>query len=458
MPDNNQFNNLKDMIAFIEDRNLQHDFFKLFAKDIKIGWDRLSDYPDERAAQIYQQLESQQDEHPDQFDAVFTELRTIAFVNAESKNWATLHSVIESHGNLFEYYKNYLSADFDPQSANLAVFITLLANGAIPDASAAVVKEAKETWKEIIAKASSEIRQAGISPATAFEPSVLSVKDREANIKEFEDALRLHMLGKFERKDFYVACHTIKTKEYTHYVVITSPLPHTVVAVNPTNDGTFTKKDDQAKSFEIIVDEYHNRVHSTKTVLIGHVALADCFISHVLKSKRVKTQRLNYSDALQVFKNKKIVEKLTLPSEVGDAGGKVWIESLDVRLKDEFLPTTFRGTEFQDVYTEIGQEIDLKRFPMDDWHIVGAKLKVQLPGTRNDAKDLVFDKFAKGEKEYTVNMGENTFSIPGQNKTFNRKHLAVLQSLKDNWKIKGRNRSQKTLGIGEPSVQGELEL
>ena len=34
MPDNNQFNNLKDMIAFIEDRNLQHDFFKLFAKDI----------------------------------------------------------------------------------------------------------------------------------------------------------------------------------------------------------------------------------------------------------------------------------------------------------------------------------------------------------------------------------------------------------------------------------------
>lgn len=151
-----------------------------------------------------------------------------------------------------------------------------------------------------------------------------------------------------------------------------------------------------------------------------------------------------------------VLKKLKLPSEATKEGGRVWIESLDVRLRDDLLPTTFRGGELQDIYAEIEKQIDTTRFPLNNWCFVGAKLAVRLPGVFHEGNAPVFSKFASGEKAYTICIGEGSFSIPGKNKSFIRKHLDILESLQNEWKFKGLTREQKTLGKKQVTVQGEL--
>ena len=452
-------NNLRDMIAFIEDANLQRDFFELHAPHISINWNMLPPFGMARADKLSLILEEQRrkdSETESEYDAIFSELRTIALVNAESENWGHLQNIMETKMEFHRFYNNFFGTNFSPKSANLAVFINLVSHGVIKDTSEIIQRQASEIWKEILARASTDIQQAKLSAATTFEPNGLVPKDRERYFAEFENELRHRMRGQFGKTAFYVAVHPIYTREITHYVVTTSPLPHSVVVVNKEETDTATKTDDHAKTFEIIVDEFHNRVHSSKTVLIGYIELAECFIRCVLRSRQAKNKRLSYQESLQKFRQKDILNSLKLPKEIVEAGAKVWIDSLDVRLLDTLLPTIFRGDEERDIYSEIENQIDIKRFPYNGWGIVGATIKVRLPGTSCDNEITTFKRFVPGEKTYTVKIGEGSFSIPSAGKSFNRLHLDILESLEESWGLKGLDRSQKQLGKKSVSVQGEL--
>ena len=133
-----QFNNLQDMIAFIEDPSLLHNFFALNAPSYNINWATLSRKPYTRAGEICKSLEAQHTKSTQtvtEYDKLISKLRTIALVNAESENWAHLHSIMASKTHLQEFYENYFGASFNNKSANIAVFIDLIASGAMPDAA-----------------------------------------------------------------------------------------------------------------------------------------------------------------------------------------------------------------------------------------------------------------------------------------------------------------------------------
>jgi hypothetical protein len=174
------------------------------------------------------------------------------------------------------------------------------------------------------------------------------------------------------------------------------------------------------------------------------------FLRNVLKTRPTVRQKLSYVEALQKFKEINVLESLKLPKEAVDLGAIRWIESIDVRLNENLLPTRFRGDEFNDINNQIKQQIKESRFPRDGWIIVGATIKIRLPFRNTEAKSHSIKQ--PNDKTFTFKISETSFTIP-KNKTFDKWHLKILSQLESDWEIKGFTREQMALGKGLPKYK-----
>ena len=445
-------NNLRDMIAIIESFTLLKGFIKLHAPSLKINWGGVCTMKNiDRADSIVDAMEKFRDKgstEQSEYDTLFAELRTIAIINSDSDSIPTIHSIIESNPDFYNWIKH--NDSIPTESASLAAFINLASNNALPGITHEAALSAKTVWKEIIARASNELKYIQVSPAIQFEQSSVTEDERNNGLRKFEDEFRLHILSRFKVKNFFVAVSIINTQDYTRYIVSTQPLPHNVIVVKKDASDTETEINDHVQTFEIIIDEIHNRAHMSKTPLIGSKEAIDMFLRNVLKTRPTVRQKLSYVEALQKFKEINVLESLKLPKEAVDLGAIRWIESIDVRLNENLLPTRFRGDEFNDINNQIKQQIKESRFPRDGWIIVGATIKIRLPFRNTEAKSHSIKQ--PNDKTFTFKISETSFTIP-KNKTFDKWHLKILSQLESDWEIKGFTREQMALGKGLPKYK-----
>lgn len=458
MAKSSALNNLRDMIAIIGSFTLLKDFIKLHAPSLKINWGGVCTMKNiDRADSIVDAMEKFRDKgsiEQIEYDTLFAELRTAAIINSDPDSTSTIYSIIESKPDFYSWIKNNDSIPNEP--ASLAVFVNLAANNALPGITGDASLSAKSVWKEIIGRASSELKYIQVSPAIQFEQSSISEDERNSGLRKFEDEFRLYIRSYFKVSNFFVAVsHPIRTQDYTRYVVNTQPLPRHVIVVNKDAKDTDTDIDDHVQSFEIIIDEVHNRAHMSKTPLIGSKEAIDMFLRNVLKTKICVHEKLSYVEALQKFKGINVLESLKLPKEAVDLGAIRWIDSIDVRLNENLLPTRFRGDEFNDIYNQIDEQIKESRFPREGWIVVGATIKIRLPFRKTETK--LHSTKQPNDKTFTFKISETSFTIP-KNKTFDRWHLMILSQLESDWGIKGFTREQMALGKGAKYKQGTLNV
>ena len=441
-------NNLRDMIAIIGSFNLLKDFIKLHAPSLKINWGGVCRMKNiDRADSIVDAMEEFRDKgsaEQTEYDTLFAELRTVAIVNSDSDSIPTILSIVESNPDFWNWLKDY--GPIPTESANLAVFINLAANDALRGITHDAALSAKAVWKEIIGRASNELKYIQVSPAIQFAETSVSEDERKVGLWKFEEEFRLHILSRFKVKNFFVATRPINTQDYTRYIVSTQPLPHNVIVVKKDASDTETEINDHVQTFEIIIDEVHNRAHMSKTPLIGSREAIDMFLRNVLKTKMCVRERLSYAESLQRFKMANVLDSLPLPKEAVDSGAIRWIDSIDVRLNENLLPVRFRGDEFNDVYSQIDEQIKEDRFPRDGWIIAGATIKIKLP-CMNDGATPDSARHPK-DKTFVFRISETSFTVSSKNKTFDRRHLMILSQLESNWGIKGLTRGQAALGKG----------
>lgn len=452
--------NLRDMIAIITNLDYQMRFIKLHAPGIKVNWGGLYGIKAEMRAQaIMDALTALKDSSPEmmeQYESLFANLRTVAFINADGDNTATMMSVIKDH----DAFARWMDENANPPdtTANLAVFVNLAASGSLNGITKTASAAAKEVWKQIESTATSELLYLKFSPAVQFVPSTATSGERVSGLADFEDELRLHITGKFGQSRPFVAVHTVRTPDYTRYLVTTSPLPRNVPVVNKRKTDTTIEKDNHAKTFEITIDEVHCRAHVSKTSLIGWVEVINMFLRNVLKTAPCETKRLSYSRALQIFRNSKALASLELPGEAAD-GYKRWIESIDVRLRENLLPVRFRGDEATDVYDQIRQQISVDRFKPDNWVIAEAVIKIALPVLNNRTCSRGGKHRDGGSHVYSMKISEGGCTIRGKDKTFDRDHLKILDELPGKWNFIGETRDQKHLGKKRVALtQGTLDV
>jgi len=452
--------NLRDMIAIITHLDYQTRFVRFHAPDVLVNWGGIFHLRGtQRAQAIVDAIEHYRGSSPEmqeQCETLFRNLRTVALINADGDNTATMKSTISSHPKFSEWMA--LNADEPNDPANLAVFVNLAANGQLKAMTDAAITDAKEIWKEIVNKASSELNYQKFSPAVQFERSNATETERRQGISDFEKELRHHLTKSFAQRKPFVAVHAVQTQEHTRYLVTTSPLPRNVAVVKSDHTDTAIGKDTHAKSFEIIIDEAHCRAHASKTSLIGTTTVIEMFLRNVLKTSPCRPKKLSYEKSLQVFRNLNAIDSLPLPKEAMDGGAR-WIESLDVRLREDLLPVRFHGDEANDIYGQILQQIKESRFPRDKWIVVGAQIKLILPKT--NPRNGKIGKLSEGgeTQTYTLTLREKSFFIRGKDKTFDRNHLQVLDALPQVWGMEGLNISQKAIGKGAPSIlQGRLNV
>ena len=448
--------NLRDMVAIVTNRDLQTRFVRFHAPDIKINWGGFEGMSGPRRAEaIVGALEEGRDKDDTtrlQHDNLFRNLRTVALVNADSDSAVAIQSLIDTHRAFKGWFVKLDEPPCDP--ANLAVLVNLAANAQFGSLDNAAVADAKEIWKDIVNKAASELKYQKFSPGVQFNPSPASEKERARGLADFENEFRRHLVHSGGMREPLVAVHVVRTSEHSRYLVTTSPLPRNVSKENREKKQFEIGKDDQARTFEIVIDEVHCLAHASATPLIGAVRVIEMFLKCVLKTAICPKKKLSYERSLQMFRDPGAFDKLTLPYVPAHEGAK-WIERLDVRLRENLLPVSFHGDERRNVYSEI-EAIVLKEFPRENWIVTGAVIKVRLPPGGGPAGER--SKHPRNDdaaRTYPIVLREKSLYID-KNKTFNRSHLRVLEAIPEAWGFKGLNVSQKAIGVGEVSLERRL--
>jgi len=449
--------NMRDMLALITDAGLQRKFIRLYAPvaDDDIDWNGLESLADiPRAEMIEAALNKLNSsvERKKQYDELFAQLRPISFANADDDNFATILESIADYPELNCWYKTKSNEFKEVNAAMLAVIVNLAARGAFEDMPRDAILQAEALWKIIVCRSDDEHKNLKISQAVQFVQKEISTERLKSGLEEFKRYLKLHIRDHFKQSDFYVGIDVVPTEYYTRYVISTSPLPHKVNVVNDTKTDTDLKDDTHTKTFEVVVDNLHNRIHVTQTTLIGWNLLIEMFLRIVLDTKQCSRQSLSYKKCLQVFRGKNALANLALPENAVTAGAKCWIDSLELRLNEKLLPVKFHGSELMDVYDQIAKQIKEDRFPSAKWVVTGADLKVRLPVTNHRTGELGDASQGAEEKTFTVKVREGSYSIPGINKVRDQNQLLILNSLQDRWGFHGLNKGQAALG----TVQGDF--
>ena len=447
--------NMRDMLALVTDAALQRKFIKLYAPsaDGDIDWNGLESIADIPRAEMIESALNKLNatvERKKQYDELFAQLRTVALANADDDNFAAILESIADYPELHNWFEAQNFKDMD--AAMLAVIVNLAAKGAFAGMPPDAISQADALWKVIVCRSDDELKNLKISQAVQFVPKEISQERLRTGLEEFKKYLKLHIRDHFKQSDFYVGIDVVPTEYYTRYVVSTSPLPHKVNVVNDDKTDTDLKDDTHTKTFEVVVDNLHNRIHVTQTTLIGWKLLVDMFITIVLNTTECPRKSLSYKQCLQVFRGKDALKSLTLPADAVAVGSKCWIDSLELRLDEDLLPVKFHGSELVDVYDQIAKQIKEKRFPAQKWVVTGADLKVRLPVTNRRTGKLGDVSQGSDEKVFTVKVREGSYSIPGINKVRDQNQLHILNSLQERWGFHGLNRGQAALGI----VQGNF--
>ena len=447
--------NMRDMLALITDAGLQRKFIKLYAPtaDDDIDWNGLESLADIPRAEMIESAVNRLNatvERKKQYDELFAQLRAVALANADDDNFAAIHESIADYAELHDWFESQGFKNLN--AAMLAVIVNLAARGAFVNVPRVAVSQADALWKVIVCRSDDELKSLKISQAVQFVPKEISQEKLRAGLEEFKKSLKLHIRNHFKQSDFYVGIDVVPTEYYTRYVVSTSPLPHKVNVVNDAKTDTDLKDDTHTKTFEVVVDNLHNRIHVTQTTLIGWSLLIDMFLRIVLDTKQCSRQSLSYKKCLQVFRSKNALANLDLPENAVTAGAKCWIYSLELRLDEKLLPVKFHGGELTDVYDQIAKQIKEDRFPSAKWVVTGADLKVRLPVTNHRTGELGDASQGAEEKTFTVKVREGSYSIPGINKVRDQNQLSILNSLQDRWGFQGLNKGQAALG----TVQGDF--
>lgn len=448
---------MHDMIALINDAGLQRKFIHLYAPaaDSDIDWDGLESFGDiPRVEMIESALNklTASVELKKQYDELFAQLRLVAQANADDDNFATILESIADQPELHEWFTSQGFTKLN--AAMLGVILNLAAYGAFADIPKEAVSQAETLWKVIASRSDDELRNLKVSQAVQFVPNEISQEKIAAGLEEFKRLLKLHINNHFKQSKFYIGIDVVQTEYYTRYIVSTSPLPHKVNVVNDAKTATDLKDDTHTKTFEIVVDNLHHRIHVTQTTLIGWFQLIEMFTRIVLDTKLCSRQSLSYKKCLQIFRSKNVLTNLQLPEMAKSSGAKCWIDSLEIRLNENLLPVTFHGSELIDVYDQIAKQIKEDRFPAAKWVVTGANLKVRLPVTNQRTNK--FGNISQGadEKVFTVKVREGSYSIPGLNKVMDQNQLATLNSLQERWGFLGLNKGQNEFGI----VQEEFNV
>jgi hypothetical protein len=447
--------NMRDMLALITDAGLQRKFIKLYAPtaDDDIDWNGLESLADIPRAEMIESAVNRLNatvERKKQYDELFAQLRAVALANADDDNFAAIHESIADYAELHDWFESQGFKNLN--AAMLAVIVNLAARGAFVNVPRVAVSQADALWKVIVCRSDDELKSLKISQAVQFVPKEISQEKLRAGLEEFKKYLKLHIRNHFKQSDFYVGIDVVPTEYYTRYVVSTSPLPHKVNVVNDAKTDTDLKDDTHTKTFEVVVDNLHSRIHVTQTTLIGWSLLIDMFLRIVLDTKQCSRQSLSYKKCLQVFRSKNALANLDLPENAVTAGAKCWIDSLELRLDEKLLPVKFHGGELTDVYDQIAKQIKEDRFPSAKWVVTGADLKVRLPVTNHRTGELGDASQGAEEKTFTVKVREGSYSIPGINKVRDQNQLSILNSLQDRWGFQGLNKGQAALG----TVQGDF--
>lgn len=451
--------NMRDMLALVTDAALQRKFIKLYAPaaDVDIDWEGLESLGDISRAEMIESALNKLNatvERKKQYDELFAQLRAVALANADDDNFAVILESISEHPELHDWFKAQNFKEMD--AAMLAVIVNLAARSAFADMPPEAVSQADALWKVIVCRSDDELKNLKVSQAVQFVPKEISQEQLRAGLEEFKKYLKLHIRDHFKQSDFYVGIDVVPTEYYTRYVVSTSPLPHKVNVVNDDKTDTDLKDDTHTKTFEVVVDNLHNRIHVTQTTLIGWNLLVEMFIRIVLDTKTCTRKNLSYRKCLQVFRGKDALKSLTLPANAVAVGSKCWIDSLELRLDEKLLPVKFHGGELVDVYDQIAEQIKNDRFPSKKWVITGADLKVRLPVTNRRTGELGDASQGSEEKVFTVKVREGSYSISGINKVRDQNQLQILNSLQERWGFHGLNRGQAALGVVQETFISEL--
>ncbi len=433
--------NLRDMVAMLASHYFQQQFISFYVPDMTVNWGGLAGVECmPRASMIVSTLKSympKSEEASDQCQKMIAELRIIALLNTDSDNAAFIAKKIKAM-SAFEYWfeHNDNTRNAPKDTATLAVIINLAANEFFSGISQDAVREAQIIWSSLFKTACSIDRNSKFSKAIHFVEPQVTEEERNKRLKSYAKELRRVITSHCPQEKFYVDAQPFPYPHGTRYIVTTSPLPQMVSKINKESNDTIVDLNDNAETFEIVIDEVYNEAFASYSSLISQAEAIDLFLEHVLQTTRTVTQKLSYSDSLRRFASRDAITKLKLPAYAIECGAKCWIESLDIRLAKGLLPVTFRGDEINDIYIEIDRQIDLKAFPTQGWTVVEAHVKVLLPNTDPATQELSYIRDGHGTKTYSITIGDRKFAV-NKNRTYDSQHLKILDSLQDEWGFKG---------------------
>ncbi len=439
--------NLQDMIALIDAVKLQMELFSLYAPLLKIEWECLSPKRNVRAKQLADLLVEfmRREEGKTQGMALFRQISTIAIINADASNAASIADQIEHHVELKKRLDNFEWATIPKQGpAVLAAFINILAHRKVRPTGDSMKdgheenarRVANDVWRDLVASATSQLNNIRHTPRIEIsEPTIIGDDARAEGISKFCAELK-HLIHEKRKQDkFYVAVAPLPSDRHTRYLIKTSPLAGEVMAVNEDHTEASLEPNRHVIALEILHDEMHNRICISKTNILTPRTILDAFMKLVLGCVPVVREKRTYVQPMQVFRGKAGSQAISLPSANVELGDRAWIASMSISLDGNLLPTTYRGNEDLDIYDQMTRQIDPKQFPEDKRVVEEIVIKVKLHGSQagGDGK-----RFATNEEmTFALRVSDGTCTIIGKDTCFKKEWLELLEKLKHDWGFDG---------------------
>jgi len=439
--------NLQDMIALIDAEKLQMEMFTIHAPLLSVSWDALPRKRRARAEKLADLLVAfmKREDGKTQGMALFRQISTIAIINADASNAASISDQIEKRVELKRRFDSFEWASVPKRGpAILAAFVNILAHRKITPSGDSMKdgheenarRVANDVWRDLVASATSQLNNIRHTPRIDVStPTIVGDAARTAGISDFCAEFKRLVREKRNQDKFYVAVAPLPSERHTRYLIKTSPLAGEVMAVNEEHTDAKLEPNRHVIALEILHDEVHNRICISKTNILSPRLILDTFMNLVLGCEQVVRPKRSYVQSLQVFRGKSGSRAITLPSANVKLGDRAWISSMSVSLDGNLLPTTYRGNEDQDIYDQMARQVDPSQFPEANRVVEEIVIKVKLHGAQSDGSG---NQFATSEeKTFSVKVSDGTFTIFGKDNCFKREWLELLDKLKHDWGFDG---------------------